>query len=118
MCAFPRKTGFRPHRLGAGAADVSVHNLHDEPITISIRAENIEENRTQEDKIPIDETVTLESAQTHTVHNKTRFGSKYTVSVSVNNVYTEEANWTPDSGGGLHVIYDGSENVIFADEFA
>jgi len=103
---------------GAGAADVSVHNLHDEPITISIRAENIEENRTQEDKIPIDETVTLESAQTHTVHNKTRFGSEYTVSVSVDNVYTEEANWTPDSGGGLHVIYDGSENVIFADEFA
>jgi|GEM_PF-5832538 len=102
----------------AGAADVSVHNLHDEPITISIRAENIEENRNQEDEVPIAETVTLESAQTHTVNNKTRFGSEYTVSVSLDNVFTEEATWTPDSGGGLHVIYDGSENFIFADEFA
>jgi len=103
---------------GGGAADVSVHNLHDEPITISVRAENIEENRNQEEEVPIDDTVPLESAQTHTVNNKTRFGSEYTVSVSVDNEYTEAATWTPDSGGGLHVIYDGAENIIFTDEFA
>jgi len=101
-----------------GASDVSVHNLHDESITVSIRVENVEENRNQEEKIPIDETVTLKSAATHKINNRTRFGSEYAVSVSLESGYAKEANWTPDSGGGLHVIYDGSDSLVFADEFA
>jgi hypothetical protein len=101
-----------------GASDVSVHNLHDESISVSIRVENVDENRNQEEKIPVDKTVTLESAATHKINNRTRFGSEYAVSVSLESGYAEEANWTPDSGGGLHVIYDGSNNLVFADEFA
>ena len=101
-----------------GASDVSVHNLHDESITVSIRVENVDENRNQEEKILIDETVTLKSAATHKINNRTRFGSEYAVSVSLESGYAKEANWTPDSGGGLHVIYDGSNYLVFADEFA
>jgi len=104
--------------LAQGASDVSVHNLHDESITVSIRVENVDENRNQEEKILIDETVTLKSAATHKINNRTRFGSEYAVSVSLESGYAKEANWTPDSGGGLHVIYDGSDSLVFADEFA
>ena len=103
---------------GLGAADVHVHNLHDERVTVSIRAENVETDPSQEQSVPIDKTVALASGETHTIHNKVRHGSEYEVSVSLDDGYDEEATWTPDSGGGLHLLYDGSDNVVFADGFA
>lgn len=100
---------------GQGAADVFVHNLYEKTITVSIQAENMESDRKQAEKIPIDSTVELESTETHRFSKKTWFDSEYRVSVSVENGHSGEADWTPDSSGGLHVVYDGSEKLIFAD---
>ncbi|USZ67058.1 hypothetical protein NGM10_09980 [Halorussus salilacus] len=103
---------------GRGAADVNVHNLHDETIGVSIRAERTESDSDSDETVPIDQTVELDPAETHTIHNKVLYGSEYDISVGLEEGYDEEATWTPESGGGLHLLYDGSDNVVFADEFA
>lgn len=105
-----------PDTVGArGAADVRFHNLHAETVTVTIRAEATDDS----DSSPaIDETVDLDPAETHTIHNEVLYGAEYRIAVSLASGYDEEATWTPGRGGGLHLIYDGSRNVDFAEGFA
>lgn len=102
-------------RSARGAADVRFHNLHDETVTVSVRAENTDADG---DTVAIDETVDVAPAETHTRHNKVLYGAEYRISVSLGSGYEEAATWTPGRGGGLHLLYDGSPNVDFAEGFA
>jgi len=105
-------------RSARGAADVRFHNLHDETVTVSLRAEHTDADEASDSSPAIDQTVDIRPAETHTIHNKVLFGAEYRISVSLGSGYDESATWTPGAGGGLHLIYDGSPNVDFAEGFA
>lgn len=102
-------------RSARGAADVRFHNLHDETVTVSVRAENTDADG---ESVAIDQTVDIAPAETHTIHNEVLYGSEYEISVSLGSGYDEKAAWTPGRGYGLHLLYDGSRNIDFAEGFA
>ena len=108
-----------PDAVGSrGAADVRFHNLYEETVTVSVRAESTDAEEASDSSPAIDETVDIRPAETHTIHNKVLFGAEYRISVSLGSGYEEAATWTPGRGGGLHLLYDGSPNVDFAEGFA